>query len=289
MDKFGLIGHPISGSGSPGLFRSAYSGKWAYDLIEGEDFEESYGRFLREYKAVNITAPFKEKAFAQAVALAKDGLGGISGPCWKIGATNLMVKTPEGMMAYNTDFTGVILSVAESLFPGIVGQCYSQFGQRGYIKVHQFVRENLSQLYPLRPQALIVGCGGAGRAAAVAAAEMGFGTVLMNRTQEKAHGIADSLPEYSFIVDPVTDFVEAFAECDLIIYTLPVALPEIEKLNPSSWSGRKTVLEANYKTPSLASLTGVNYIPGDKWLRYQALTGYGLMTGETPDFGLLQA
>ena len=42
MKRFGLIGHPIARSLSPGLFKAAYGGKYPYDLIQGEDFEESY-------------------------------------------------------------------------------------------------------------------------------------------------------------------------------------------------------------------------------------------------------
>ena len=34
MKKFGLIGHPISHSLSPALFKAAYGGKYAYELIE---------------------------------------------------------------------------------------------------------------------------------------------------------------------------------------------------------------------------------------------------------------
>ena len=67
MKKFGLIGHPIAHSLSPALFKAAYDGKYAYDLIEGEDFETSYRRFIEEYDAINVTAPFKEAAFAKAV------------------------------------------------------------------------------------------------------------------------------------------------------------------------------------------------------------------------------
>ena len=62
MIKFGLIGHPIGHSASPALFAKAYGGRWQYDLIEGEDFEASWQRFLDEYQAINITAPFKETA-----------------------------------------------------------------------------------------------------------------------------------------------------------------------------------------------------------------------------------
>ena len=65
MKKFGLIGHPIAHSQSPALFKAGYGGKYAYDLIEGEDFEASYQNFLDSYDGINVTAPFKEKAFAK--------------------------------------------------------------------------------------------------------------------------------------------------------------------------------------------------------------------------------
>lgn len=285
--RFGLIGAGISASGSPALFRAAYGGRWSYDLIDEPAFEPAWRRFLAGYHAVNITAPYKEDAFAQAVGLARDGLGSVSGPCMKIGASNLAVKTPEGISFHNSDFSGIILSVGEALFPGIVRACYAHFGERGHIKVHQWVRDNLASLYGCQPQALVVGCGGAGRAAAVAAAEMGFGVALTNRTFDKARDLAAALPEYGFIPVPLSGFPEAFAECDLVIYTLPVGPQEAGLTLPadlSPASPRKLVFEAGYKSPSLAEVPGCQYISGRSWLLYQALSGYGLMTGEQPDF-----
>lgn len=302
MDRFGLIGDPIKTSLSPALFKAAYSGKvqedgspFAYDLIEGGDFESSYSCFLADYKAVNVTAPFKEKAFAKVLALAKEGKGSISGPAAKIGATNLLVKTAEGIEAHNSDFTGIITAVAEAYYPGITKEFLNEYGERFFIKIHQFFRACIQRTFTREPQALIVGCGGAGRAAAVAAAEMGFATVLMNRTPEKAQAIADELPEYGFLVDPLADFKEAVKECDLVIYTLPAALEEIAELSADDYAVRdsghgKVILEANYKNPSFGEEERIKmisadaiYIEGRKWLLDQALTGYSLMTGIQPD------
>ena len=83
MDSFGLIGHPIAHSLSPALFTAAYGGKYPYDLIETPDFEQAWARFLAGYKAINITAPFKENAFAR--------VNWKSPACERIGATNLVV------------------------------------------------------------------------------------------------------------------------------------------------------------------------------------------------------
>ena len=66
MKKFGLIGHPIARSLSPGLFKAAYNGKYPYELIQGEDFDASYQRFMDEFAGINVTAPFKELAYAKA-------------------------------------------------------------------------------------------------------------------------------------------------------------------------------------------------------------------------------
>ena len=299
QEKYGLIGHPIHQSLSPKLFEAAYGGTLPYDLIEGEDFEESFGKFLDGYHAINVTAPFKEKSYDKVLSLAREGKGMISGPCFKIKATNLLVKTAEGIEAHNSDFTGIILTVAEAFFPGIVAQCYSRFGANAYKQVHQFMRISLGDIFSEKPQALIVGAGGAGKAAAVAAAEMGFDVAIMNRTASKAQAIADSLPEYSFIVTPVSDFKGALKECDLVIYTLPMKLDAIDSLKVSDFEGEdrystgnpgKVILEANYKNPSFGEeslakmeMAGCQYISGRRWLEYQAVTGYSIMTGKQPD------
>ncbi len=296
MKKFGLIGYPIAESRSPMLFGKAFGGKYEYDLIEGEDFEAAWQKFIDDYQAINVTAPFKQKAFEKVVAMAVEGKGIVSGPCFKIKATNLLLKGPEGIEAHNSDFTGIILSVAEAYFPGLTEECYARFGSRGYIKVHQYFKQNIGQIFAEKPQALIVGCGGAGRAAAVAAAEMGFDVALMNRTHSVAEALAAEIPEYNFIAVPMTDFKESLKECELVIYTVPQAVDAINDLTIDDLAGfsRKVIMEANYKTPAFSGevlkkleYAGATYIPGKTWHTYQGLTGYGIMAGEQPDLKAL--
>ena len=174
MAKYGLIGDPIKGSGSPALFEAAYKGvkdgEYSYDLIEGADFEVSFRRFIDEYAAVNVTAPFKELAYSKVLEMAHRGEGAVSGPAARIGATNLLVKGTNGIEAYNSDFTGIVTAVVEAYFPGIVEEFIGNFGDKFFVKMHQFFLMTLSRTFNRQPQALVVGCGGAGRAAAVAAA-----------------------------------------------------------------------------------------------------------------------
>ena len=256
--KFGLIGHPIAHSLSPALFGAGYDRKYPYELIQGEDFEVSYQRFLDGYDGINVTAPFKELAFAKADILSDE--------CRLIKATNLLVKTPEGVRAYNSDFLGVRLWLQEVL--------------------HE----------PAKSAVLIVGCGGAGKAAAAAAATLGAGTVLMNRNHERAAALAEDMRAAGYEAEAVeiNEFCRCFDQADVVIYNVPAAIPQMEDLlEEGAVSDRqKHVLEANYKDPSFddgflsrlkALCPSVEYTGGRTWLLYQALTGYEIFTGEMPD------
>ena len=286
MPDFGLIGHPIEHSQSPRLFEAAYHGKYGYDLIQGQYFEESYAKFLKGYKAINVTAPFKEKAYEKADI--------VSGPVALTGAANILVKTPDGVSAYNSDFTGVILTVTEALFPGIIREFYGTFGSQAHVKIHQFVRAQLAERYGRRPAALVAGLGGAGKAAALAAAECGFATTVMNRTAAKAEAFIKGLPEYGFRVADIRAFRSELRQADLLVYALPMALDSFAELEAEDFSSKPLVLEANYRNPAFSGLlrarmldAGAKYLPGNLWLVNQAVSGYSVMTGEAPDIDSL--
>ena len=258
MKRFGLIGHPVAGSFSPRLFEAAYGGRYSYDLLEGAEFGVSWQRFLDEYDGINITAPFKQDAFR-----AVDALSDNARLC---GAVNLAVKTPDGIVGYNTDVDGVVLAVREALAglaspdtqPVIPGSPDTQ-------PVIPGLTGNLLA------DALVIGCGGAGRAAAVAALRLGCRVTLANRTPARAAALAEDLG---------CDWIPAEdlpALCpDLVIYTVPGPMDGFPDF-PNA-----IILEANYRTPCLTG-RGRTYISGLRWLLYQAVAGYEIFTGESPD------
>ena len=143
MQRFGLIGHPLAGSGSPALFERAYGGRLPYDLIEGEDFEASWARFLKDYQAINITAPFKELAFERVIPADET--------VRRIGAVNIAVKTEKGIIGHNSDCLGV----------------------RKLLEDKGFGKDAV---------AVVAGFGGAGKAAYAAAVSLGMDAVVCNRT-----------------------------------------------------------------------------------------------------------
>ena len=301
MKRFGLIGHPIAHSLSPALFKAGYDGRYPYELIETPDFEEAYERFMQEYDGINVTAPYKELAFRKADILSEE--------CQRIGATNLLVKTPEGVKAYNSDYLGVRLWLEEAAMPFFDGHSRPdrKAQQRRDTRVSKTFEESRSSdgardclaipACPLglsrsdwgsdsRPTTLVVGLGGAGKAAAEAARSLGCRTILMNRTR------------HSEEIRPLEDFCRCFREADIIIYNIPTAIPQLEELTDDDFNRPKFILEANYKNPSFDNILidkmkqanpQSTYTSGKTWLLYQALTGYEIFTGEKPDLAKMSA
>ena len=237
MNRYGLIGCPIAHSLSPAMFRSAYP-EWEYDLIETPDFEEAWRRFREGYVAVNVTTPFKLEAFERA-----DDADTVTR---QIGAANILLNQDSGVKALNTDFWAVC----------------------------QLLRLNMPPLET--PRALVVGCGGAGRAAALACTNLHLKTSVANRDYDKAARYCAAAGEMT----PLT-LEEASARLDefgIVIYTLPVEIPLARQIleRPEIIS-----LEANYLDPCLS---GPNYISGKQWLVAQAAAGFRVMTGRIPDW-----
>lgn len=257
MKKFGLIGHPIAHSLSPALFKAGYDGRYPYELIETPDFEVAYSRFLNKYDGINVTAPFKELAFAKADILSEE--------CSKTGAANLLIKTHEGIKAFNSDYLGVRMWLSGVL-------------------------EEMKRTPPTHrtATALIVGLGGAGKAAAAAAESLGMNVIRMNRTIKDTD------------IKPLSDFRECFRKADIIIYNIPTAIEELKKLTDSDFAPGKPkfILEANYRDPSFdqtfidrmkTANPSAEYTGGKMWLLYQAVTGYEIFTGEKPDLGKMSS
>ncbi len=278
--KFGLIGHPIEHSLSPALFRAGYDGRYPYELIQTDDFEEAYARFLKEYDGINVTAPFKELAIRKADILSEE--------CQAIGATNLLVKTPEGIKAYNSDYLGVRLWIEKiSRLASLARNDREEDGRNDREEAARNDREEDGRNDRMT-RVLIVGLGGAGKAAEAAAESLGFDTSIINRTQ------------YTPEIKPLKDFRQEFLKADIIIYNLPVRINEIDELTQDdlNYSGRKVILEANYRNPSFDKELIVKlkehhpmleYTGGETWLLLQALIGYEIFTGEKPDLEKMTA
>jgi shikimate 5-dehydrogenase len=227
--KFALIGHPVAGSLSPRLIAAAYDGAHTYDLLDFERFEDAWEAFVNGYDGINVTAPFKQDAFRKVDVL--------SPKAQATGAVNLVVRCPQGFEGHNTDVDGVILALQETGLP--------------------------------LADALVVGTGGAARAAVHAAQLLGCRVTVTGRSPAKAAALGC----------PAVPLEEASAlSPDVIIYTLPGSAPVPEGL---PFAGA-VVLEAEYRIPQLEGVPCRKYVSGRRWMLGQAAAGYGIFTGVAP-------
>ena len=227
--KFALIGHPVAGSLSPILVKAAYQGRHTYDLVDRERFDEAWQVFVAQYDGINVTAPFKQDAFARV---------NVRDPkAQATGAVNLVIPCREGYAGYNTDVDGVLVALQET------GLTFAD--------------------------ALVVGTGGAARAAVYAAQALGCTVTVCGRSLEKAAALGCK----------AVSFEEASAlHPDLVLYTLPGRAPVPSGL---PFAGA-VVLEAEYRIPQLPQVPCRLYVSGRRWMLGQAVAGYRLFTGEEP-------
>jgi shikimate dehydrogenase len=244
---FAVAGNPALHSKSPLLFAGAYPGReeFAYFRLAARSGAEALQLF-RELglSGMNVTAPFKEEVAALVARRSPEVA--------LLGAANTVVDDGGGEpLAYNTDVAGV----------------------RGALEAAGVEARDKS--------CLVLGAGGAGRAAALALKQAGGRVTVANRTGGRAREVA------ALVGCASAGFGEGFpalaSGADIIVNALPPGASVLEE----GWlTPRHVVLDAVYHAPVLqgmAARRGATYVDGGAWLVRQGIPAYRLFTGEEPD------
>lgn len=257
MARFGLIGNPISHSKSPSLFAAAYDGEDSYELIEAPSFEDSFQKFLNgDFRGINVTSPYKD-LIMQYVSC-PDRVSSL------LCSANVVVKGDNGELhSYNTDYFGVKNTIAEFLENNPTHKCVS--GKK-------------------LQSAMVVGAGGAGKAAALAMRDLGYKVYIVNRSAGKVAEYASQIGAEYVPLDKIAEYTP---KSDIIVYALSFM---VDGLNGVDLSG-KIIFEANYAHPVLAPQCGIEsgcYLDGRLWLYHQAVPAFELFVGKTPDLAAMR-
>lgn len=257
MQRFGLIGNPISHSKSPALFKAAYGeGKYSYTLIEAESCAKAMERFTNEgFTGINITSPFKDEVMNYVHT--PDDISST------LGSANTIVYREGKLYSYNTDFYGV----ANTLQDVLSNNCL----QHNCNSLQRFCEKQSGDL-----KVLAVGAGGAGKAAALAVKQMGMEVYFANRSSSAAKPFAEKIGAEYLSLAQIPDILP---EIDIILYNLSVS---IDELKGGDFSG-KIVFEANYAHPNLNCSNAGVYVDGRFWLYNQAIPAFKLFTREEPN------
>lgn len=197
---FGILGDPVAHSLSPVMQNAAFAALGVdavyvpFPVAPAALGEAVAGLRALGVAGVNVTIPHKE-----AVRAHLDRLDPLAA---RIGAVNTVVREGNLLVGYNTDGAGFLRSLAEDL-----------------------------QFYPTGKRVLLLGAGGACRAALVALVEAGASQVVIaNRTVERAAGLcgefASFYPGTRFANLPLRrgDLEAALSETDLLVNTSSLGL-----------------------------------------------------------------
>ncbi len=240
---FAVAGAPVFHSKSPLIFNTAFRHLGidaAYVRLAASRAEEVVA-LVREIDmaGLNITSPFKREILPY--------LDDVEGDARKIDSVNTVVRRGGRLVGYNTDVAGVLEALRGSGFD------------------------------PSGHKAVVMGAGGAGRAACLALVSVGARVILINRTFEKAQGFAERIGCTALPLDRAKDALQG---AHLLISAVSSGDRLIE---PSALRRPLVVLDANYGHPSAlvedADRAGCTLIDGREWLLGQALPAFHLFTG----------
>ena len=241
---FAVAGKPVLHSLSPEIFGRLFRAAGmnaGYFRLAAEDAPELLNAARAMGLAgVNITSPFKEAVLPF--------LDEVDEPGRTIGAVNGIVIRPGGFFGFNTDPAGVI----GALRSGGVS--------------------------PAGRNAVVLGAGGAARAAAYGLIKAGAAKVtLVNRTVERGRGVARRLGcghcSWAESGPPLS-------ESDICVSCVPGGR---NSAVPASMKGDAVFLDAAYRSsvpPRRGPEEGRMMIDGREWLLYQAIPSFRLFTGK---------
>ncbi len=240
---FAVAGNPVLHSKSPFLFNKSFQDnneQATYTRISAENSSEAI--LLLEgigLSGMNVTTPFKQTISQK--------LDKIDSAAAVIGAVNTVVKDGGLLKGFNTDHLGVTSSL-------------KRLGLRLQDR-----------------HCLVLGAGGAGRAAAFGLVQEGARVFLTNRSHDKAIRAAKTLGCRAV---PLNELRPLLNKTEIVVCALAPRINPISKdwLRPSH-----IVLDANYpRSPvlTMALSKGCTVIRGEEWLLNQAIPVYKLFTGK---------
>ncbi|KAE9637244.1 shikimate dehydrogenase [Defluviitalea raffinosedens] len=251
---YGLIGHPIKHTLSP-IIHNTLANMLGNNMIyvpfevpSGGLKEALVGAYQLNIQGLNVTVPYKQEVIPFLLKL--------EGYADQIGAVNTLKRSKDGYIGYNTDAEGLLQSLLQN-----------DINIRG---------QNI----------MIIGAGGAARAAAMVTASQNPKQILIvNRTQEKAQELAQAVSRYYNV--PVKsgslDFIVQDFPVDVCIQTTSVGLYPREDQSPVTDETFFTQVQAAVDliyNPSetlflkMAKAAGCKTVNGFGMLFYQAIKAY---------------
>ncbi|AEH39037.1 shikimate dehydrogenase [Halopiger xanaduensis] len=251
MDVYGIIGNPVEHSLSPPMHEAAFrergiDAKYVTFEADPDRIEEAFrGAEALGIDGLTVTLPFKHDAFEFADPDVQ---------IERVGAVNTIDFTESGPVGFNTDMTGTLRAFEH----------------------HDVDLEGA--------RAVVVGAGGAARALAFGFEEAGADVQIANRTESKAHDLADEVPDATG--HGLDELPGLMADADVVANATSVGLESDESVAPAdAWHGDLVAFDAVYKPLETrflqdAAAAGAQTIDGAWMLLFQGVDAFEIWTGE---------
>lgn len=247
-----VAGNPILHSKSPNIFNAAFESMGmdaAYFRLAADSAEESVELFRTlKMTGMNITAPFKEDVmpFLDEVDTVAQLIGGV----------NTVVNKNGRLIGYNTDHRGVADSLLQAGVDLKNANC------------------------------VVLGAGGAGKAAAYGLVCEGAEVTIANRTLSKAKTAATA---FNCGYSGLDELESLLKKANVIVSSLAHDVNPVMK----EWLRQDIVVfDANYKSSqfgAIAQKVGCRIIEGLDWLLNQAVPAFSYFFDTPPDRNAMKA
>lgn len=252
--QFAVVGDPVAHSLSP-LIHNGWMQQHGLDAhysrvhLQAADASKDLAAMTQIYAGLNVTLPHKIAALRSAANSSPEAR--------IVGAANTLVREGDVWMAHNTDVEGFEVALGAALPRDLV---------------------NLN--------VLLIGAGGAARAAVVALRRLDARLVIANRSQENAKALADELAPEASIVG-LEDITRHSADADIVVNSASLGHAG-QALPPLSAGNSRPFLDLSYgkvAASTLAAAEKAGWIPHDGlgMLVAQAAAAFHLWFGIRPD------
>jgi shikimate dehydrogenase len=262
---YAVLGHPIRHSLSPLMHNASLHSLGldavyvAFDVHPDYLMEVLPAMRRMGFGGVNLTVPLKEVAFR--------GLDDLDDLARRLGAVNTIEFLEDGQLrGHNTDGYGILKALDEGFGLSPAGKCI-----------------------------FILGCGGAGRAAALTCAEEGAQRLLLaNRTQARAERLAEEarseFPACEVDVVDAADWTSACAGADLVIQCSTVGMhaQDSSTLPMAAFRPGQAIFDMIYMFPETKLLetareAGASISNGLGMLLHQGARSFEIWSGQQAD------
>lgn len=261
---FAVLGHPVRHTRSPAFQNAGLQALGedavylAFDVPPEDVLDALRGMAELGFRGTNLTIPHKEIAFR--------GMDILSPEAVRAGSVNTVLFREDGLLeGHSTDGYGLTHSLKEAFDLEFSGR-----------------------------DILLLGCGGAGRAAALEAADRGARSILLaNRTPAKAAALAAELTELcpDCLIDAAASWPpppSQTRDCSLVINATAIGMNPADSspLSPEHFTPDMAVLDMVYvtkETPILkaAAAAGARTANGLGMLLHQGVRSLELWTGKS--------